>query len=48
MHTGLETPAYVYPLKKSWKHQKGLRETGPSLLRITAGAVGLASFLSTL
>lgn len=47
-HTGLETPACVYPLKESWKHQKGLKEPGPSLLWITAGAVGLASFLSGL
>lgn len=44
MHTGLETPAYVYPLKESWKHQKGLRDTGPSLLRITAGAEGWPAF----
>lgn len=47
MHTGLETPACVYPLKESWKHQKGLKETGPSLPWITAGAAGLASFLSS-
>lgn len=33
-------------LKGSWKHQKGLKEPGPSLLRITAGAAELASFLS--
>lgn len=48
MHTGLETPACVYTLKGSWKHQKRLKERGPSLLRITAGAAGLASFPSGL
>lgn len=32
-------------LNRSWKHQKGLKESGPSLLRITAEAAELASFL---